>query len=572
MALDLVIRGGTVVDGSGKDRFTADVGIADGKIVEVGRIKSVAARTIDADGLIVSPGFIDGHTHMDAQVAWDPLGTCSCWHGVTSVVMSNCGFALAPCKPEDRDWYARCLSAVEDIPTAAMAAGIDWTWETFPEYLATVERLPKAINYGMYIGHSALRMYVMGRRALSEKATEDDMTRMAAAVKEALRAGAMGFSSSRASTHVTPDDTPVASRIAEWEEIDRIVAAMAELDAGIFQVGPDIASGAAHRAFLARLREVALTYKRPIMFGVLATKQGDDPTGWAYQTRYIDETVAAGGRMFGQGTTRSINAIFSLKSYLPFDVLPAWRKIRDLPMAEQKRRLADPAVRRELVAAEERMKPRDNVFQGGGAATTDPRKPDYSNLFAMNGVDWNDPTVEQLARARGQHPVEVMIDLSLANENQVYVQPLVNESPDDVLGILKHDRTLATFSDSGAHVAQEMGSSLQTHLLSYWVRKRGAFTLEQAVKKITHDNAIAWELDDRGLIREGYRADIVLFEENGIRPRLPTVETDLPGGARRLVQKADGIKATLVNGAVAFENGEATGAYFGHVLKGKLAS
>ncbi len=572
MALDLVVRGGTVVDGSGKARFTADVGIADGKIVEVGRIKSVATRSIDADGLIVSPGFIDGHTHMDAQVAWDPLGTCSCWHGVTSVVMSNCGFALAPCKPEDRDWYARCLSAVEDIPTAAMAAGIDWTWETFPEYLATVERLPKAINYGMYIGHSALRMYVMGRRALSEKATEDDMTHMAAAVKEALRAGAMGFSSSRASTHVTPDDTPVASRLAEWEEIDRIVAAMAELDAGIFQVGPDIASGAAHRAFLARLREVALAYKRPIMFGVLATKQGDDPTGWAYQTRYIDETVAAGGRMFGQGTTRSINAIFSLKSYLPFDVLPAWRKVRDLPMAEQKRRLADPEVRRGLVAAEERMKPRDNVFQGGGAATTDPRKPDYSNLYAMNGVDWDDPTVEQLARARGQHPVEVMIDLSLANENQVYVQPLVNESPDDVLGILKHDRTLATFSDSGAHVAQEMGSSLQTHLLSYWVRKRGAFTLEQAVKKITHDNAKAWELDDRGLIREGYRADVVLFEENGIRPRLPTVETDLPGGARRLVQKADGIKATLVNGAVAFENGEATGAYFGHVLKGKLAS
>ncbi|MDP3074075.1 amidohydrolase family protein [Bradyrhizobium sp.] len=572
MALDLVIRGGTVVDGSGKKRFTADVGIADGRIVEVGRIKSVAARIIDADGLIVSPGFIDGHTHMDAQVAWDPLGTCSCWHGVTSVVMSNCGFALAPCKPEDRDWYARCLSAVEDIPTAAMAAGIDWTWETFPEYLATVERLPKAINYGMYIGHSALRMYVMGRRALSEKATEDDMIRMAAAVQEALRAGAMGFSSSRASTHVTPDDTPVASRIAEWEEIDRIIAAMAELDAGIFQIGPDIASGAAHRAFLARLRQVALAYKRPIMFGVLATKQGDDPTGWAYQTKYIDDTVAAGGRMFGQGTTRSINAIFSLKSYLPFDVLPAWRKVRDLPMDEQKRRLADPAVRRELVAAEERMKPRDNVFQGGGAATTDPRKPDYANLFAMNGVDWDDPTVEQLARARGQHPVEVMIDLSLANENQVYVQPLVNESPDDVLGILKHDRTLATFSDSGAHVAQEMGSSLQTHLLSYWVRKRGAFTLEQAVKKITHDNAKAWDLDDRGLVREGYRADLVLFEENGVRPCLPTVETDLPGGARRLVQKAEGIKATLVNGAVAFENGEATGAYFGHVLKGKLAS
>jgi N-acyl-D-aspartate/D-glutamate deacylase len=571
MALDLVIRGGSVVDGSGKPRYGADVGIKDGRIVEIGKV-GAAARTIDADGLIVAPGFIDGHTHMDAQVAWDPLGSCSCWHGVTSVVMSNCGFALAPCKPADRDWYARCLSAVEDIPTEAMAAGIDWTWETFPEYLATVERLPKAINYGMYIGHSALRMYVMGKRALSEKATEEDMSRMAAAVQEALKAGAMGFSSSRASTHVTPDDTPVASRIAEWEEIDRIIGAMAELDAGIFQVGPDIGSGPRHRAFLDRLRQLALQFKRPVMFGVLATKQGDDPLGGAYQTKYIDDTVAAGGRMFGQGTTKSINAIFSLKSYLPFDVLPGWRELRALPMAEQKRRLADPAVRRELVAAEAKMKPRDNVVQGGGAATTDPRKPDYANLFAMKDVDWDDPTVAELAQARGQHPVEVMIDLSLANDDQVYIQPIVNESPEDVLGILKHPRTLATFSDSGAHVCQEMGSSLQTHLLSYWVRKRGAFTLEQAVKKLTHDNAKAWELKGRGLVREGYQADLVLFEENGIRPCLPTVERDLPGGARRLVQKAEGIKATLINGALAFEDGEATGAYAGTVLKGRLAS
>ncbi len=572
MALDLVIRGGIVVDGSGKPRFGADLGIKDGRIVEIGRVSSTAACTIDADGLIVAPGFIDGHTHMDAQVAWDPLGSCSCWHGVTSVVMSNCGFALAPCKPADRDWYARCLSAVEDIPTEAMAAGIDWTWETFPEYLATVERLPKAINYGMYIGHSALRMYVMGKRALTEAASEDDMTRMAAAVQEALKAGALGFSSSRASTHVTPDDTPVASRIAEWEEIDRIMAAMAELDTGIFQVGPDIGSGPRHRAFLARLRQLALLFKRPVMFGVLSTRQGEDPITWDYQTKYIDDTVAAGGRMFGQGTTKSINAIFSLKSYLPFDVLPAWRAVRALPIDEQKRRLADPAVRRELIAAEAKMKPRDNTVQGGGAATTDPRKPDYANLFAMKGVEWDDPTVAELARSRGQHPVEVMIDLSLANADQVYIQPIVNESPDDVLGILKHPRTLATFSDSGAHVCQEMGSSLQTHLLSYWVRKRGAFTLEQAIKKLTHDNAMAWELKGRGLVREGYQADLVLFEENRIRPCLPTVEKDLPGGARRLVQKAEGIKATLVNGAVAFENGEATGSYLGHVLKGKLAS
>ena len=568
MAFDLLIHNGTIVDGSGAARYQGDVGIRDGRIVEIGRIRASAERVIDADGLIVAPGFVDGHTHMDAQVAWDRIGSCSCWHGVTTVIMGNCGFALAPCRPEEREWFARCLTAVEDIPTEAMLAGIDWTWETFPEYLATVDRLPKAINYGAYLGHSALRMYVMGQRALSETATEDDLVRMAAAVQEAIRAGAVGFSSSRATTHVTPDNTPVASRIAEWSEVDRLVGAMAEVGAGIFQIGPDISGGVAQRSFLARLRHVALRTRRPVMFGTIASRQGDDPNPWTYQLEYLDECAAAGARVWGQTTTRSINAIFSLKSYLPFDVLPAWRELRRLPLAEQKRRLADPATRRLLVAEEARMKPRDNVFQGGGAATTDPRKPDYTNLYAMKDVEWNDPTVAQLAAERGQHPVEVMIDLSLANDNQVFVQPLVNEHPDHVLGMLKHPLTLATFSDSGAHVCQEMGSSLQTHMLSYWVRARQAFTLEEAVRKLSFDNAAAWEIDDRGLVRAGYRADLVLFDEARVKPAMPTVETDLPGGARRLVQKAEGIAATVVNGQVTLEHGKPTGNLPGVLLRG----
>jgi N-acyl-D-amino-acid deacylase len=572
MGLDLLIENGTVVDGSGMPRYRADVGVKSGRVVEIGRIRAPAERTIDADGLIVAPGFIDGHTHMDAQVAWDPLGSCSCWHGVTSVVMGNCGFALAPCKAKDREWFARCLTAVEDIPTEAMMAGIDWNWETFPEYLANVERLPKAINYGMYIGHSALRMYVMGRRGLEERANEDDLRRMEQAVEEAVRAGAMGLSTSRATTHVTPDGSPVASRIADWEEIDRLVGAMAAVNAGIFQIGPDISGGEAQRVFLERLRRVAMESGRPIMFGVLATRQGVEPNPWHYQTRYIDETVAAGGRMYGQATTRSINAVFSLKSYLPFDGLPGWQALRQLPIEEQKRRLADPEMRRQLVAEEAAMKPRDSILQGGGAATTDPRKPDYDNLFPMLDVDWDDPSVAELARKQGKHPVEIIIDLALENDNRVFVQPLVNEFPADVLGLLKHPRTLATFSDSGAHVCQEMGSSLQTHLLSYWVRNKQQFTLEEAVRMLTFDNASAWELPDRGLVRAGYAADLVVFDEQRVKPRLPTVEQDLPGGARRLVQKADGIHATVVNGRVAFEAGEATGDFAGRVLKGRLAS
>jgi len=276
--------------------------------------------------------------------------------------------------------------------------------------------------------------------------------------------------------------------------------------------------------------------------------------------------------VWGQTTTRSINAIFSLKSYLPFDVLPAWRELRRLPLAEQKQRLADPAMRRRLVAEEATMKPRDKVLQGGGAATTDPRKPDYDNLYAMKDVEWNDPTVGELAAARGQHPVEVVIDLALANDDQVFVQPLVNEQPDQVLGMLRHSRTLATFSDSGAHVCQEMGSSLQTHMLSYWVRAKQAFTLEEAVRKLSFDNASAWGLADRGLLREGYRADLVLFDAARVKPAMPTVETDLPGGARRLVQKAEGIAATIVNGEVTLENGRPTGRLPGVLLRGPGAA
>jgi N-acyl-D-aspartate/D-glutamate deacylase len=572
MALDLLIKNGSVVDGAGGQRFAADVGVRDGRIVEIGRIGEAARRTIDADGRIVAPGFIDGHTHMDAQVAWDPLGSCSCWHGVTSVVMGNCGFALAPCKPDAREWYARCLEAVEDIPTEAMLAGIDWTWETFPEYLATVERLPKGINYGAYLGHSALRMYVMGERALSEAATEDDIRAMEAAVSAALKAGAIGFSTSRSSTHTTPDGSPVASRIADWHEIDRLVGVMGTLGGGIFQIGPDVSGGAAQRAFLDRLRRVALESGRPVMFGLISTRQGDKPNPWQYQTEFLDQSSAMGAVMWGQATTKSINAVFSLKSYLPFDVLPAWREVRGLPLEEQRRRLADPAVRARLIADEGTMKPRDNVFQGGAGATTDPRKPDYGNLFAMKGVGWDDdPTVETLSRERRKHPVEIILDLSVENPDQLYVQPLVNESPDAVQGILSHPRTLATFSDSGAHVCQEMGSSLQTHMLSYWVRKRRAFTLEQAVKMLTADNADAWGMADRGRLKEGMAADIVVFDEDRVSPCMPTVEADLPGGARRLVQKAEGIACTVVNGVPTFENGQATGERPGTVIKGPLA-
>ncbi len=572
MALDLVVRNGTVVDGSGMPRYRADVGVRQGRIVEIGRIRSPADETIDAEGMIVAPGFIDGHTHMDAQVAWDPLGSCSCWHGVTSVVMGNCGFALAPCKPEAREWFAECLEAVEDIPKEAMAAGIDWRWETFPEYLDAVETFPKAINYASYIGHSALRMYAMGDRALDREANDDDLKLMAHLVREALRAGAMGLSSSRANTHIRPDGGPVASRIANWAEIAYLVDAMAEMNAGIFQVGPDVSGGEAQRACLEALGRIAVASGRPLMLGAVSSSQGDKPNPFQYQFEWMDRVAAEGGRVFGQATTRSINALFSLKSYLPFDALPVWKDVRGLSVAEQRARFRDPETRAGLVAAEAGMRPKGTEFQGGGAATTDPRKPDYTNLFPMFDVKWDDPSVADLAQSSGRNPVEVMLDLMAENENLMFVQPLVNEKPLEVREMLKHPRTLATFSDSGAHVCQEMGSSLQTHLLSYWVRGRQAFTLEEAVRMLTFENAAAWDIQDRGLLRTGLAADIVVFDEAAVQPRLPTVEHDLPGGARRLVQKADGIAATVVNGAVTLRDGEPTGAHTGVLIRGAAAS
>ena len=571
MALDLLIRNGTVVDGSGMPRYRADVGVRSGRIAEIGRIRSPADEVIDAEGLIVSPGFIDGHTHMDAQVAWDPLGSCSCWHGVTTVVMGNCGFALAPCKPAAREWFAECLEAVEDIPKDAMMAGIDWSWETFPEYLDAVESFPKSINYASYLGHSALRMYAMGDRALDREADEDDLALMAHLVREALEAGAVGFSSSRAPTHIRPDGKPVASRIASWSEIAHLVDAMGELNAGIFQVGPDVTGGEAQKACLEELRRIAVSSRRPLMLGALSSSQGDDPNPFTYQFEWMDRVAAEGGRVIAQATTRSINALFSLKSYLPFDALPVWNEIRDLPVEEQKARFRDPEVRGGLVAAEARMRPKGTEFQGGGAATTDPFRPDYANLFPMFDVKWDDPSVEDLAESSGRNPVEVMLDLMAENEDLMFVQPLVNENRQEIREMLKHPRTIPTFSDSGAHVCQEMGSSLQTHLLSYWVRGQQAFTLEEAVRMLTFENAAAWDMHDRGLLRPGQAADIIVFDEERISPCLPTVERDLPGGERRLVQKADGIAATVVNGAVTLRDGEPTGARSGTLVRGAAA-
>jgi N-acyl-D-aspartate/D-glutamate deacylase len=567
MPYDLVIKNGTVIDGSGLPRYRADVGVRHGRITSIGRIREQAREVIDADGQVVAPGFIDGHTHMDAQVFWDPLGTSSCWHGITSVVMGNCGFTLAPCAEADKHMVVRNLQRAEDISPEAMEAGIRWQWTTFPEFLDTLESLPKGINYSGYIGHSALRTFVMGERAFDQKATEDDLRAMEREVRDALRAGAIGFTTSRSPAHETPDDRPVASRAASWDEVRRLVGVMGDLNAGIFELageGVDRAAGdPGLREYHVRLRDLAVESGRPVTFGVFSRNTA--PGVWRKYLALLDETAAMGGRMFAQVHSRWLSTLLSFKTQLPFDRLPVWSEFRALPLDEQRRRLRDPEVRHTLVAAAA-------VRTGRRAVGAEAREAEFDRILVFDTVPGPHRSVAELARERKQNPAEVMIDLALAKDLDLFfLQQIANEDQEAALEIMRHPRTVTTFSDSGAHVSQLMDSSLQTHLLSHWVREKQAFTLEDAVRMLSLVPASLWGFADRGLIRQAMAADLVVFDPDIIAPEMPEVVNDLPAGARRLIQRTRGIAATVVNGEVLFRDGKHTGALPGQLLRGPLA-
>jgi N-acyl-D-aspartate/D-glutamate deacylase len=568
MSYDLVIKNGTVVDGTGLPRYRADVGVRHGRIVTIGRIRERAREVLDAEGHVVAPGFIDGHTHMDAQIFWDPLGTSSCWHGITSVVMGNCGFTLAPCAKENKHLVVRNLQRAEDIPPAAMEAGIAWRWTTYPEFLDCLDALPKGINYAGYVGHSAVRTYVMGERAFEQApATEDDLKAMEREVRDAIRAGAVGFTTSRSPAHETPDGRYVASRMAPWSEVRRLVGVMGELNAGLFEIAGEGVDRAPNdpglRDYHVRLRDLAVESGRPVTFGVFSRR--DVPDVWRKYLALLDETAAAGGRMFAQVHSRSLSALLSFKTQTPFDHLPVWKDIRALPLAEQRRQLRDPEMRRRLIAA-------SGESDGRRPLGTEAKLADYDRLLVFDTVEGPHRTVAEVARERGQHPAETMIDLALTKDlDFFFLQPVANENQDYALELMRHPRAVVTFSDSGAHVSQLMDSSLQTHLLYHWVRRKQAFTLEQAVRMLTLVPATLWGFADRGLVREGMAADFVVFDPETIAAEMPEVVDDLPAGARRLVQRTRGVAATVVNGEILLRDGKHTGALPGRLLRGPAA-
>jgi N-acyl-D-amino-acid deacylase len=569
MAFDLVIKNGVVIDGSGLPRYRADVGLRGGRIASIGRIREAARQVIDAEGRVVAPGFIDGHTHMDAQIFWDPLGTCSCWHGITTVVMGNCGFTLAPCADKDKHLVMRNLERAEDISADAMNVGIEWSWTTYREYLDTLQRLPKGINYSGYIGHSALRTYVMGERAFTAESTAEDLAAMKRELRNAIRAGAAGFSTSRNRNHETPDNRPVASRLASWDEVRQLVGVLGELRAGVFELAQeDIDRDPVVMAdFHGRLKALALETGVPVTFGGGASRKSPNPHMWRAFFDLADDTVAAGGRMLVQTSSRWISALLSFESAMPFDKAPIWRDIRKLPLAEQEAALRNPEMRGHLTEAARAYMRNPQRTIGAEA-----RPPEFDWFFVLDKPLPPWPSLAELARASNKDPLDLMIDLALDRHlKQFFIQPIVNEDQDVVLAMMRHPRSVVTFSDSGAHVSQIMDSSIQTHLLGHWVRERQALTLEQAIRKLTFDLASFWGLQGRGLVREGYFADLAIFDPSTVAPEMPTLEDDLPAGAKRLKQKSTGMLATIVNGQVLLRNNEPTGALPGRLLRGPLA-
>ncbi|WP_420622825.1 N-acyl-D-amino-acid deacylase family protein [Candidatus Poriferisodalis sp.] len=569
---DLLISGGTLIDGTGAEPRRADVLISDGVVAEIGESPGELAgrrvdRTVDAEGHAVTPGFIDVHTHMDAQIAWDPMGESSCFHGVTTAVMGNCGFTLAPARPDARHLVVRNLERAEDISAEAMAAGIDWTWETFPEYLDFVEATPKGINYAGYMGHSALRTWAMGEAAFDRGADDDELALMLQQLRDSLRAGAIGFTTSISYNHETADDRPVASRLAEWSEIDALVSEMGVMGAGIFELAnhSDLRSRDAERndAYVAKLVELGARTRVPITYGMLAPSSADHH--WKPVIKLLDGINAAGGISWGQAHTRHLGTLLSFRTTLPFDALPLWREMRAGSRGEQWSALRDPETRTRLV---------DEAENGdyGRALGPEARKPVWSHIYPLTRPLPPFRTIDVIAAERGVTPMNAFVDLALDSDLELFfVQAIANQDQDLVLRLLKHPRAIPTFSDSGAHVTQIMDSSLQTHLLGHWVRDRQEFTLTDAVRRITQLPAAAWGFDDRGVLAVGKAADVNVFDPETVSPDMPELVHDLPAGAPRLRQTATGFAATIVNGEIITEHGKVTGAVPGRLLRGPLA-
>lgn len=570
---DLVVRAGTVVDGTGGPGRTADVAVNGGVITEVGTVEGPATRVIDADGALVTPGFVDIHTHFDGQVTWDPELTPSGWHGVTTVVMGNCGVGFAPCEPSRRDWLIGLMEGVEDIPGAALSAGIHWEWESFPEYLDAVERAPKAIDVGAQVPHGAIRAYVMGERgARNQPATSADIEAMAALVRDGIRAGALGFSTSRTLAHRAIDGEPVPGTFAAEDELFGIGRVLGELNAGVFELAAAGALGedlAAPEKEVAWMRRLAAESGRPVSFAL--NQNNADPDQWRKLLDLAAAAVAAGAPVRPQVTARTVSILLGFQTFHPFSFTPVWSEaaLGLLPYEEQVARIeADAELRRRLIEGIRGLE-HDPIIEG----FMSPRRT-YVLGDPPNYEPSPSDSVAGIAAGRGADVWETFLDVLLADGGRELLNaPVLNYSQGDLEAtrtMLLHPATVFGLGDGGAHAGQTCDASTTTFMLSYWARDRKSdgIPVEEAVRQITSCTADLYGLRDRGRLVPGCSGDINVIDTERIGLRRPELVHDLPGGARRLVQRAVGYEYTIKSGQVTFDHGESTGARPGSLLRG----
>ncbi|MBO6658665.1 MAG: amidohydrolase family protein [Pseudomonadales bacterium] len=546
---DVVIRNGLVVDGNGGEPVSADVAINGDTIAAIGEISESGKQEIDAAGHIVTPGFVDVHTHLDAQIGWDPQLTPISWHGVTTALLGNCGVTFAPCKPNDREFLAGMMETVEDIPRDAIMSGLSWNWEHYGEYLDELEKLDPAINVAGMIGHCALRYYVMGERSIDEQPTEEEKQGMAGIVKQAVADGAVGFSTSRFLGHYIPDGRHVPGTHAEHDELEVIAKVVGEQGAlmqNVTNFGGDFDG------------EMELIRKEADNSRVLFSH------GTGRSSTYGDKVEQRIMAMREQGLDvnaiaipRSSGFVTGLQAYLPWRG-GAWSELFDLGFDARVAAIKDPEFVARLVERAKEKGPlisEDMIFYLG-----DGDKPNY--------VGGPDESLQAVAAANGEHPSETFIRISNETEGKaLFTLRFFNQNMDALAEAISSEFCIPSLGDAGAHVSQIMDSGWATFVMTHWHRDSGLFSLPEAVKRITSVPARIIGLKDRGALEVGKKADVNVIELESLSERMPEIVHDFPGGAPRFIQKAKGYRATLCNGQVILENDELTGARSGNVLR-----
>jgi N-acyl-D-aspartate/D-glutamate deacylase len=567
---DLILRGGTIVDGTGAPRYTGDVAIRDGLIAAVGRVAGSAAQEIDATGLVVAPGWVDIHTHYDGQATWDAEMAPSSWHGVTTAIMGNCGVGFAPAAPDRHDWLIGLMEGVEDIPGTALSEGLTWDWESFPEYLDALERLPRSIDVGTHVPHGAVRAYVLGdRERPGAVPTADDIAKMADIVEQGVRAGALGFSTSRTVIHKSIDGEVVPGTTATAEELVAIGRAMGHVGHGVFELASDLKPEWREFDWMGAIsRETGL----PVVFAALQSIARE--TTLDDQIAEMDRQNAAGARIVAAIALRGNGVIMAWRGTVhPFRFRPSWATIENLPWDEQLAHLRDPAFRAQLLS-EPNVYPETDILHLYQALAEG-----WPMLFEMDQDFDYEPqapaSIAARAAAKGVTPAEYAYDLLTAGDGSGFIYfPILNYADgnlDFLEALQARPDCVNSLSDGGAHCGTICDAASPTFMLQHWVRDRargGRLTLEAAVRRQSHDTARLYGLDDRGVIAPGALADINVIDMDRLRLEQPYLAFDLPAGGKRLLQRAEGYRYTIKSGVITFRDGTWTGATPGGVLRG----